>query len=125
MAVWDLPTAQTLLHKQGRFDGISIAAKEGTSPSELLSAVQPLVPASLAVKSSAAQAAAASAASHVPVPMGQEVSAVNQPSWPTTNEPGCAPWASISGDGWILGTSSGPASGNSAQRAAASRRKAR
>jgi putative ABC transport system permease protein len=58
MAVWDLPTAQTLLHKQGRFDGISIAAKEGTSPSDLVSAVQPLVPASLAVKSSAAQAAA-------------------------------------------------------------------
>jgi putative ABC transport system permease protein len=58
MAIWDLPTAQTLLHKQGRFDGISIAAKEGTSPSDLVSAVQPLVPASLAVKSSAAQAAA-------------------------------------------------------------------
>ena len=58
LAIWDLPTAQTLLHKQGRFDGISIAAKEGTSPSDLVSAVQPLVPASLAVKSSAAQAAA-------------------------------------------------------------------
>ena len=58
MAIWDLPTAQTLLHKQGRFDGISIAAKQGTSPSELVRAVQPLVPASLAVKDSAAQAAA-------------------------------------------------------------------
>ena len=58
MAIWDLPTAQTLLHKKGRFDGISIAAKEGTSPAELIRAVQPLVPASLEVKDSEQQAAA-------------------------------------------------------------------
>jgi len=58
MAIWDLPTAQTLLHKEGRFDGISIAAKEGTSPAELVQAVQPLVPASLEVKDSEKQAAA-------------------------------------------------------------------
>ena len=58
MAIWDLPTAQTLLHKEGRFDGISIAAKEGTSPDELVRAVQPLVPASLEVKDSEKQAAA-------------------------------------------------------------------
>ena len=58
MAIWDLPTAQTLLHKEGRFDSISIAAKEGTSPDELVRAVQPLVPASLEVKDSEAQAAA-------------------------------------------------------------------
>ena len=58
IAIWDLPTAQTLLHKQGRFDGISIAAKEGTSSDELVRAVQPLVPASLEVKDSEQQAAA-------------------------------------------------------------------
>jgi putative ABC transport system permease protein len=58
MAIWDLATAQTLLHKQGRFDSISIAAKEGTSSDELIRAVQPLVPASLQVKDSEAQAAA-------------------------------------------------------------------
>jgi putative ABC transport system permease protein len=58
MAIWDLPTAQTLLHKQGRLDGISIAAKEGTSAAELVRAVQPLVPASLEVKDSQEQAAA-------------------------------------------------------------------
>ena len=58
MAIWDLPTAQTLLDKEGRFDGISIAAKEGTSPDELVRAVQPLVPASLEVKDSEQQAAA-------------------------------------------------------------------
>ena len=58
MAVWDVPTAQSLLHKQGRFDSISIAAKEGTSSDELVRAVQPLVPASLQVKDSERQAAA-------------------------------------------------------------------
>jgi putative ABC transport system permease protein len=58
MAIWDLETAQTLLHKEGRFDGISIAAKEGTSSDELVRAVQPLVPASLEVKDSEKQAAA-------------------------------------------------------------------
>jgi putative ABC transport system permease protein len=58
MAIWDLETAQALLHKEGRFDGISIAAKEGTSSDELVSAVQPLVPASLEVKDSQQQAAA-------------------------------------------------------------------
>ena len=58
IAIWDLPTAQTLLDKRGRFDGISIAAKDGTSPAELIRAVQPLVPASLEVKNSEQQAAA-------------------------------------------------------------------
>ena len=58
IAIWDLATAQALLHKQGRFDGISIAAKEGTSTDELVRAVQPLVPASLEVKDSEQQAAA-------------------------------------------------------------------
>jgi putative ABC transport system permease protein len=58
IAIWDLPTAQTLLDKEGRFDGISIAAREGTSPEELVQAVQPLVPASLEVKDSEQQAAA-------------------------------------------------------------------
>ena len=58
MAIWDLATAQTLLDKEGRFDSISIAAKEGTSSDDLVRAVQPLVPASLQVKDSEAQAAA-------------------------------------------------------------------
>ena len=58
MAIWDLPTAQTLLRKEGRFDGISIAAKAGTSTDELIRAVRPLIPASLEVKDSEQQAAA-------------------------------------------------------------------
>ena len=56
MAIFDLPTAQTLLHKEDVFDGISIQAKDGTSPADLLSAVEPLVPASLEVQDAAAQA---------------------------------------------------------------------
>ena len=58
MAIFDVPTAQAVLHKQARFDGISIAAKEGTSPAELVRAVQPLVPDSLQVQDSETQAAA-------------------------------------------------------------------
>src|SRR4051794_7079806 len=58
IAIWDMATAQKLLDKKGRFDGISIAAKDGTSPEQLIRAVEPLVPASLAVKDSEQQAAA-------------------------------------------------------------------
>ena len=54
-------TAQTLLHKEGEFDGISIAAKDGTSSAELVKAVQPLVPAKLELKDAKAQAEADSA----------------------------------------------------------------
>ena len=58
IAIWDLPTAQKLLDKEGRFDSISIAAKDGTSSADLVRAVEPLVPASLEVKDSEQQAAA-------------------------------------------------------------------
>src|SRR3954447_25087434 len=58
MAIWDLPTAQKLLNKKGRFDGISIAAKKGTPTDTLLRAVRPLVPRSLEVKDAEQQAAA-------------------------------------------------------------------
>src|SRR3954471_20403901 len=56
IAVWDVPTAQSVLHREGRFDQISIAAKSGTSQAELVKAVKPLLPTGLAVKSSAEQA---------------------------------------------------------------------
>jgi putative ABC transport system permease protein len=58
MAIWDLATAQTLLDKRDRFDGISITAKDGTSSADLIRAVRPLIPASLEVKNSQQQAAA-------------------------------------------------------------------
>jgi putative ABC transport system permease protein len=56
MAIFDLPTAQTLLHKEGAYDGISITAKDGTSAGELVKAVEPLVPSSLQVVDAKAQA---------------------------------------------------------------------
>ena len=58
MAIFDLHTAQQLLHKDGVYDGISIKAKQGTTPAELVKAVQPLVPSSLQVQDSKKQAAA-------------------------------------------------------------------
>ena len=61
IAVWDVPTAQSVLHREGRFDQISIAAKPGTSPAELAKAVKPLVPAGLTIKTSDEQAKADSA----------------------------------------------------------------
>src|SRR6185312_346877 len=36
IAVWDVKTAQTVLHREGRFDGISVAAKKGTSRMQLV-----------------------------------------------------------------------------------------
>ena len=59
--VWDVETAQALLDREGHFDSISIAAKDGTSPAELVRAVQPLVPNTLEVQDSAKQAEEASA----------------------------------------------------------------
>ena len=56
IAVWDLPTAQHVLDRAGRYDTVSIAAKSGTSPDELVAAVAPLVPDQLEVKNSAQQA---------------------------------------------------------------------
>ena len=58
IAAWDVRTAQKLLDREGRFDSVSIAAAPGTSAQELVKAVQPLLPASLEVNDSAAQAKA-------------------------------------------------------------------
>ena len=44
IAAWDIETAQTLLHREGRFDGISIAAKQGTSAPELAARRQAAAP---------------------------------------------------------------------------------
>jgi putative ABC transport system permease protein len=58
MAIFDLTTAQNLLHKDGVYDGISIKAKEGTTPAQLVKAVEPLVPSSLQVQDAKQQAGA-------------------------------------------------------------------
>ena len=61
IAVWDVATAQALLERKGRFDSISIAAKDGTSPAALVRAVKPLIPSTLEVMDSAKKAAEDSA----------------------------------------------------------------
>ena len=61
IVAWDVETAQAVLGRDGLYDQISIAAKEGTSSAELVKAVRPLLPDTLEVKDSAKQADEASA----------------------------------------------------------------
>ncbi len=56
IAVLDIPTAQTLLHQEGQYDGISITAKDSSSPAEVQKAVAKLVPANVDVKLAAQEA---------------------------------------------------------------------
>jgi putative ABC transport system permease protein len=57
MAIFDFPTAQTLFRKQGKLDSISIAAKPGVAPAELVREVKPLLPATAQVRTGQAEAA--------------------------------------------------------------------
>ncbi len=43
-AVFTIPTAQELLDREGQYDAISVAAKEGTSEEDLVSAIQAVLP---------------------------------------------------------------------------------
>src|SRR4029079_11756552 len=61
IAAWDVPTAHRVLDRQGQYDTISLAAKDGTSSAELVRAVKPLLPDTLEVKDSAKEADEASA----------------------------------------------------------------
>jgi putative ABC transport system permease protein len=54
-AVFDVPTAQALLHKRGRFDNIFVAAKSGVDPAQVVDQIRPLLPASADVKTGDAQ----------------------------------------------------------------------
>jgi putative ABC transport system permease protein len=56
IAILDLKTAQTLLHQEGQYDGISITAKDSSSPAEVRKAVAKLVPANVDVKLAADEA---------------------------------------------------------------------
>ena len=56
IAAWDVKTAQTLLNREGVYDAISVAAKSGTSPAQLVRAIKPLLSTDLQVKDSAKQA---------------------------------------------------------------------
>ena len=56
LAIFDLPTAQRIFHKQGKLDSIGIAAKSGVSPSQLVSRLQPLLPPTAQVRTGQAEA---------------------------------------------------------------------
>ena len=56
MTIFTLPEAQQLFHKQGRYDQINAAAKSGTSPTQLVAEIKPLLGASAQVRTGQAQA---------------------------------------------------------------------
>jgi putative ABC transport system permease protein len=55
IAVFDVPTAQALLGKDG-FDAINVAAKDGVAPGKLVQSIRPLLPATVKVLTADAQA---------------------------------------------------------------------
>ena len=57
-AVFQVPTAQALLNKQGRLDSIFLAASPGTSADQLAARIRPLLPASAQIQTSAQRGAA-------------------------------------------------------------------
>jgi putative ABC transport system permease protein len=54
--VFTIPAAQKLLGREGQFDAISVAADEGISEDELVSAIQPIVPGNVEVVSATEEA---------------------------------------------------------------------
>jgi len=59
--LWDMPTAQRVLHRLGEFDQISVRASKGVSRPELVARIQPVLPAKVeAITSDVAAAQAAS-----------------------------------------------------------------
>ena len=57
LAGFDLPTAQRLFEKPGKFDEIALAGKPGVTPERLLSEVKPVLPPSAQARTGAQQAA--------------------------------------------------------------------
>jgi putative ABC transport system permease protein len=55
IAIFDLPTAQQLFHKQGKLDEIQVAASNGVAPDQLASAIKPLLPPTAEVETSQAK----------------------------------------------------------------------
>jgi putative ABC transport system permease protein len=56
LAIFDLPTAQALFHKEGQLDQIDIAAKPGVSGTKLVAEVQKVLPPNTQVRTGAEQA---------------------------------------------------------------------
>ena len=51
MAIFDLPTAQKLFDKVGKYDQIDVAAKPGVSPQQLVAQIRPILPSNTQVRS--------------------------------------------------------------------------
>ncbi|MDX6477302.1 MAG: putative transport system permease protein, partial [Gaiellaceae bacterium] len=61
IASFDVPTAQSILGKEGHFDGISVIAKPGVAPAQLAARIKPLLPGTVQVRTADEQAAATEA----------------------------------------------------------------
>ena len=55
-AVFDIPTAQALLDREGQVDFISVAGEQGTTPEELIRTIGPALPDDARVRSAAVEA---------------------------------------------------------------------
>ena len=55
-AVFTIPAAQELLDRQGQFDAISVAAKDGVTPAQLVEEIKPILPATAQVQTGVEQA---------------------------------------------------------------------
>ncbi|HEU0334909.1 MAG TPA: ABC transporter permease [Gaiellaceae bacterium] len=49
-AVFDVATAQQLLEREGEFDAISVAGREGVTPAQLIADIEPILPAGAKVR---------------------------------------------------------------------------
>jgi putative ABC transport system permease protein len=57
MAIFDLPTAQRILGRVGRFDTIYVAAEQGVTPAQLVSQIRPILPPATQVRTGTGEAA--------------------------------------------------------------------
>src|SRR4051794_34784459 len=55
IAIFDVPTAQQLFDKVGKFDSVQVAAKNGVTQEKLVKQIRPLLPATAQVKTAVAQ----------------------------------------------------------------------
>ncbi|MBV9165139.1 MAG: ABC transporter permease [Solirubrobacterales bacterium] len=56
IAIFSLPTARRIFHKQGQLDQINVAARHGVSPEQLVHTIRPLLPPNSQVKTGRAEA---------------------------------------------------------------------
>jgi putative ABC transport system permease protein len=55
IAIFDVATAQDIFNKEGKFDEVQVAAKNGVTPQKLVGEIRPLLPATAKVKTAEAQ----------------------------------------------------------------------